>query len=76
MFDRDTWTGVNGKTHAGPRLRTWKSLTDAAAGDRERVRRRDAPRVPRIRCQDRQGGARLLREVSERLRELEGRPSS
>jgi hypothetical protein len=28
MFDRDTWTGVNGKTHDGPRLRTWKSLTD------------------------------------------------
>ncbi len=28
MFDRDTWEGVNGKTHNGPRLRTWKSLTD------------------------------------------------
>ena len=28
MFDRDTWTGVNGKTHDGPRLRTWKSLMD------------------------------------------------
>ena len=28
MFDRDTWMGVNGKTHDGPRLRTWKSLTD------------------------------------------------
>jgi hypothetical protein len=28
MFDRDTWVGVNGKTHDGPRLRTWKSLTD------------------------------------------------
>ncbi len=21
MFDRDTWTGVNGKTHDGPHLR-------------------------------------------------------
>jgi len=28
MFDRDTWVGVNGKTHDGPRMRTWKSLTD------------------------------------------------
>jgi len=28
MFDRDTWMGVNGETHDGPRLRTWKSLTD------------------------------------------------
>jgi len=28
MFDRDTWVGVNGKTHDGPRLRTWKSLAD------------------------------------------------
>jgi len=28
MFDRDTWVGVNGKTHEGPRMRTWKSLTD------------------------------------------------
>jgi hypothetical protein len=28
MFDRDTWTGVNGKTHDGPRVRTWKSLMD------------------------------------------------
>jgi len=27
-FDRDTWVGVNGKTHDGPRVRTWKSLTD------------------------------------------------
>jgi len=28
MFDRDTWTGVNGKAHDGARLRTWKSLMD------------------------------------------------
>jgi len=28
MFDRDTWVGVNGKTHKGPRVWTWKSLTD------------------------------------------------
>jgi len=28
MFDRDTWVGVNWKTHDGPRLRTWKSVTD------------------------------------------------
>jgi hypothetical protein len=28
MFDRDTWMGVNGKTHDGPHLQTWKSLTD------------------------------------------------
>ncbi len=28
MFDRDTWVGVNGKTHDGPRLQTWKSLMD------------------------------------------------
>jgi len=28
MFDRDTWVGVNGKTHEGPCMRTWKSLTD------------------------------------------------
>jgi len=28
MFDHDTWVGVNGKTHDGPCLRTWKSLTD------------------------------------------------
>ncbi len=28
MFDRDTWTGVNGKMHDGPRLWTWKSLAD------------------------------------------------
>jgi hypothetical protein len=28
MFDRDTWVGVNGKTHDGPRVRTWKSLMD------------------------------------------------
>jgi len=28
MYDRDTWVGVNGKTHDGPRVRTWKSLTD------------------------------------------------
>jgi hypothetical protein len=28
MFDRDTWVGVNGKTNEGPRMRTWKSLTD------------------------------------------------
>jgi len=28
MFDRDTWVGVNGKMRDGPRLRTWKSLTD------------------------------------------------
>jgi len=28
MFDRDTWVGVNGKTHGGPHVRTWKSLTD------------------------------------------------
>jgi len=28
MFDRDTWIGVNRKTHDGPRVRTWKSLTD------------------------------------------------
>jgi hypothetical protein len=28
MFDRDTWVGVNGKTHESPRMRTWKSLTD------------------------------------------------
>jgi hypothetical protein len=28
MFDHDTWVGVNGKTHYGLRLRTWKSLTD------------------------------------------------
>ncbi len=28
MFDRDTWVGVNGKTHDGPCMRTWKSLTD------------------------------------------------
>jgi hypothetical protein len=28
MFDHDTWVGVNGKTHDGPRMRTWKSLTD------------------------------------------------
>jgi len=28
MFDRDTWVGVNGKTHDGPQVRTWKSLTD------------------------------------------------
>jgi hypothetical protein len=28
MFGRDTWVGVNGKTHDGPRLRTWRSPTD------------------------------------------------
>jgi hypothetical protein len=28
MFERDTWTGVNGKTHDSARLRTWKSLMD------------------------------------------------
>ena len=28
MFNRDTWEGVNGKTYQGPRMRTWKSLTD------------------------------------------------
>ncbi len=28
IFDRDTWVRVNGKTHEGPRMRTWKSLTD------------------------------------------------
>ncbi len=28
MFDRDTWVGINGKTHDGPRVLTWKSLTD------------------------------------------------
>jgi len=35
MFDRDTCTGVNGKTHDGPRLRTWKSLTDCIASHSE-----------------------------------------
>jgi len=28
MFDRDTWVGVNGKTHDGLHEWTWKSLTD------------------------------------------------
>jgi len=28
MFDRDTWVRVNGNTHDGPRVWTWKSLTD------------------------------------------------
>jgi len=28
MFHRDTWVGVNGKTHDSPRVRTWNSLTD------------------------------------------------
>jgi len=28
MFDRDTWVGVNRKTHDGPHVRTWKSLSD------------------------------------------------
>jgi len=28
MCDHNTWVGVNGTTHDGPRLRTWKSLTD------------------------------------------------
>jgi hypothetical protein len=28
MFYYDTWMGVNGKTQNGPRLLTWKSLTD------------------------------------------------
>ena len=28
MFDRNTWVGVNRKTHDCPRVRTWKSLTD------------------------------------------------
>jgi len=28
MFNRDTWEGVNGKMYQGPRMRTWKSLTD------------------------------------------------
>ena len=28
MFDCETWTGINGKTHDGARVRTWKSLMD------------------------------------------------
>ena len=28
MFDRDSWIGVDGKTHDGKRVRTWKSLKD------------------------------------------------
>ncbi len=28
MFDHDTWVGVNRKAREGPRMRTWKSLTD------------------------------------------------
>jgi len=28
MFDRDTWVGVNGNTHEGLHMRTWKSLAD------------------------------------------------